>query len=710
MLPPRRMQGVPLPPRTIEKFELTKTNTFQTRSSGVTVELPLFIPVYRPDYSFELFNDESYRYGLGAVMVNAFLLYREQGTATAFEHGYTLREHIGGFEGMLCTDSGAFQQLSGRKVNIDPLEIVRFQNAIKTDIAAPLDIITPPETGYDETNRRMIISHYRIREALESSGYADLAGIQQGGGFFSLRQKHIRQLADIGVKYYGIGSMVPFFNKNHDLSFTCGVISDARAVIGRGAPMHVYGAGDPLDVAFMFLAGANIFDSSSYAHYAQRGYYMTPYGAVNKRGSCEQLDFACACPVCTGHDISVIFDKVSGEHLRKQHNLFLILETIQTLREYSNNGQTETYVSAVYNKHTGNPDIFPGSMLARSWDGYLRGEKLDSYSADSGNAIKESLPVSVLIREAPGDDRNGPAPGLTAAEQTILEFLAAESAEVYKMDRYMILETLCDELRSPKNTSLRALINSVNSLKDMQRLSEYKVFRKNIRERLYQKLRRYKPSQRSINEILAEFIECGRNDIQPLTDKLLEHHVSTRERLPDKNGFIKHLGAGISQGSAVIDIGCGFAPLLLPASFYRNLSCYIAVDKDTEATETVRIFAEKYGLANLKAYTWDIGSGLPALNKLTGIDQYDVALMLKLIPVVSRADQAGKIESRSIPVLGGFPALKLLATVSCESMTKYENIEKRELLILKHFARDHDLVIDDEFSCGSETGYYLSKI
>jgi len=79
----------------------------------------------------------------------------------------------------------------------------------------------------------------------------------------------------MGVRYFGLGSLVPFFNKNHDLKFVGKVIMDAREAVGEEYPIHVYGAGDPLEIPFLVYFGANIFDSSSYAHYANSKFYMT---------------------------------------------------------------------------------------------------------------------------------------------------------------------------------------------------------------------------------------------------------------------------------------------------------------------------------------------------------------------------------------------------------------------------------------------------
>jgi hypothetical protein len=277
------------------------------------------------------------------------------------------------------------------------------------------------------------------------------------------------------------------------------------------------------------------------------------------------------------------------------------------------------------------------------------------------------------------------------------------------MDESVIKEVLEADLQAPKNVYFRSRINSAGSVKEAQRLSEYKAFKKSSRAKIYQKLRQYKQPDVSVNELVAELIECPDSDIDTVAGKLLELHVSARERLHEREEFIRMVKKVIRPGSSVIDVGCGFSPLLFPAEFFKGLSCYFAVDKDTEATEAIRVFAKKRGIPNLLAYTWDISSGLSALSKLTGTDTYDTALMLKLIPVVGRADQAAGGIKRSIPVLGSFPATKLLATVSRESMTKHERIEKRELTALKQFARAFGLDIEAEFSCGGETGFCFSK-
>jgi hypothetical protein len=298
---------------------------------------------------------------------------------------------------------------------------------------------------------------------------------------------------------------------------------------------------------------------------------------------------------------------------------------------------------------------------------------------------------------------------ITELEKDVVELIATESAETYKMDYGLIVKLLIEELLLPKNASYRTCFNGVDALKNVMRLREYKNFRKNIRGNIYQRLRQYKASSNSVNGILAKLIESDCIDAPSLINQLLEEHVSTRERLPNKDEFIGCMSRDIKPGSALIDIGCGFNPLLFPTRFFENLSSYIAVDKDAEATEIVGVFAKKCNIPNLRAYTWDISSGIYVLNELTGLDHYDAAVLLKVVPVVNRADQTYNKESQCMPVLGNFPATRFLATVSRESMTKHESIEKRETATLRQFIRTYGFSIDSEFLCGSEFGYCFSK-
>lgn len=327
---------------------------------GSTFDLPFFVPVYRPGstvFGLDAWDGEP---RIRGCMVNAFFLYKDRALRGAFGQGLTLKEHIG-FDGLLVTDSGAFQGFKGPLL-LSNKKIVSFQDMIRTDIAAPLDLVTPPGDNRSIATRKLEATQKRIREGLKVAEHCILAGVQQGGRFLDLRRKSVEELVAMDIEYLAIGSLVPFFNKNHDLQFVGKVLQEARSIVGPHIPMHVYGAGDPVEIPFMVRLGADIFDSSSYAHFAESGYYMTPYGSLNDPGPILAGEFTCPCSVCANDDIQTVFTDV--EKL-KTHNLWTICRVVDDLRTTRDRDALDTMLASILSIHR---TWFPTSALAASWE------------------------------------------------------------------------------------------------------------------------------------------------------------------------------------------------------------------------------------------------------------------------------------------------------------------------------------------------------
>jgi 7-cyano-7-deazaguanine tRNA-ribosyltransferase len=298
-------------------------------------------------------------------MANAFFMYKDREMRRRFAEGLTLAEHLG-FDGLLCTDSGAFQGFRG-KLYLSNRKIVAFQDSIGTDIAAPLDLVTPPGDKRSVAERKLAKTQERIREGLAIVRRSLLAGIQQGGRFMDLRRRSVAELVEMGVEYLGLGSLVPFFNRNHDLAFVGRVIRDARAAAGPDLPIHVYGAGDPCELPFMAAMGADIFDSSSYAHFANSGWYMTPFGALATPGRLVAGEYECACPACAGASPEKLFASRDALTL---HNLWTICNTVDRIGTAMRDDRLDEMLGGILATHA---EWFPESALASSWEA-LRSE------------------------------------------------------------------------------------------------------------------------------------------------------------------------------------------------------------------------------------------------------------------------------------------------------------------------------------------------
>jgi len=337
----------------------TSPRVLRTRR-GAEFELPIFLPVFRPGTAVVGPGAWEGAPVIRGCMANAFFLYKDRAMRRRFAEGLTLAEHLG-FDGLLCTDSGAFQGFRG-KLFLSNRKIVAFQDSIGTDIAAPLDLVTPPGDKRTVAERKLAKTQERIREGLALADNCLLAGIQQGGRFMDLRQRSVAELVGMGVEYVGLGSLVPFFNRNHDLGFVGRVIRDARAAAGPDLPMHVYGAGDPCEIPFMAAMGADIFDSSSYAHFANSGWYMTRFGAINTVDRLLANEYSCPCPACSASWPEEIFRSRDALTL---HNLWTICDTVDRLGAAMRGGRLNAMLDEVLATHT---EWFPESALAPSWE------------------------------------------------------------------------------------------------------------------------------------------------------------------------------------------------------------------------------------------------------------------------------------------------------------------------------------------------------
>jgi len=170
------------------------------------------------------------------------------------------------------------------------------------------------------------------------------------------------ELAEMGVDYLAIGSLVPFFNKNHEMRFVAAVLSAARKTIGNEVPIHIYGAGDPCELPFLYKLGADIFDSSSYAHYAKGGWYMTPYGSISDAGPLDAGEYLCECPICK--EAGNIQDVFGDEELLTRHNLWTICATVEALRSLESERALDEMLEHILEVHEA---WFPTSALKKTW-------------------------------------------------------------------------------------------------------------------------------------------------------------------------------------------------------------------------------------------------------------------------------------------------------------------------------------------------------
>jgi 7-cyano-7-deazaguanine tRNA-ribosyltransferase len=332
--------------------------------SGRDLALPLFLPVHQANSVFGAFRAADDMDLIRGCICNAYFLYKQADLRTQLTGGTSVHEFLG-FDGLVMTDSGAFQQFS-RALYLSNRKIVKFQRAIGADVVSPLDVVTSPGENHQAVLRKVDATARRVKEAQQAAEGTLLAGVQQGGRFLDLRQRSTEQMMELGVGYLALGSLVPFFTRAHDLRFVAKTLRATREQVPADLPIHIYGAGDPLELPFFAYLGADVFDSASYAHYARSGWYMTPFGAVRDPGPLTLGEgFSCGCPRCAAHGAAGVLADPEALSL---HNLWTVLTVAENMRAATVAGTMAPLLERVLTTHSA---WFPDSPLRQHWDELL---------------------------------------------------------------------------------------------------------------------------------------------------------------------------------------------------------------------------------------------------------------------------------------------------------------------------------------------------
>lgn len=628
--------------------------------SGRSFRLPLFLPVYQPTSPLVPSSLWHGALPVEGCILNAFFLYKKREVREAFEAGRSIREHIG-FDGFIMTDSGAFQGFS-RPLHLDNKKIIAFQDLLGADVISPLDLVSGPGDGRKDAEGKMLTTEKRIAEGLRVAERTILAGVQQGGRFLDLRRRSMEGLVRLGVEYAALGSLVPFFNKNHDLAFVLTVIREAREIAGPDLPIHVYGAGDPCELPFLAWAGADIFDSASYGHYAEGGWYMTPYGALNSPQRLHAGEYHCGCPWCAA--ASEPWDLTQRPHELAAHNLWTILQTMERIREARQQNTMPALISEVLERHQA---WFPESALQQSWEETLAGQRTGTATTSGAGELSQ------------------PKPGEPEWRELLLAELVAELTRDYRLTEVQARKALDEEI--VRNQATQQLGRAA-SLKQARKARAYKELRTEVRRRVYYQLRQYK---REEDETGAPQEDGALPGLLPELAALCRGHRSTAERLADLAAFREFVLQQLPASGRVLDVGCGLVPLLLGEVWPGGLG-YVAVDRDAAVIATLQECKERLGWE----WLFPVQADIRELPEHLGQDEFALGLVLKVLPVVERQ------EPHLVEVLLGLPCQRWLWSGSRVALAKRRDIEQRERRTLGRLMKAQGLVVGGELVLSEE--------
>ena len=158
---------------------------------------------------------------------------------------------------------------------------------------------------------------------------------------------------------------------------------------------------------------------------------------------------------------------------------------------------------------------------------------------------------------------------------------------------------------------------------------------KRVKRRLHQAVGAYRPGgEAGLGRDLERLTAARRDDpsgaeLRTMCRDLLARHASTRERLPHLDRFYGGIWDAVGGApTSLLDLGCGLAPLALPWMGLPTSARYVAIDADAAAIALVDGFLALVG----QQHATEVRDLVAPLNA----DPADVALLLKLVPVLDR--------------------------------------------------------------------------
>ncbi len=292
--------------------------------------------------------NEIYNIGFNGIITNAYILKKHRSAVT------DIHEYLN-FNGVVMTDSGAYQILRYGDIEVNNREIVQYQCEIKSDIGVILDIPTSHDVdrdtalrSADETYRRAV----EVLDIVEKCRDTLWTLPIQGGTHLDILKRYAEKSVDIfysGYSLYALGSPTTLleqygFDRIIDMIFT------VRSTIPFSAPLHLFGAGHPLIVPFAIALGIDTMDSASYILYAKDGRYMGSRATYRL----EDLNyFPCECPVCSKHSPEEVREMPINKRIEflALHNLYTIFREFKEVKQAIKEGRLWEYLEDKANSH-----------------------------------------------------------------------------------------------------------------------------------------------------------------------------------------------------------------------------------------------------------------------------------------------------------------------------------------------------------------------
>ncbi|MEM3596844.1 MAG: tRNA guanosine(15) transglycosylase TgtA [Candidatus Bathyarchaeia archaeon] len=365
-----------------EKDLLARIGKLKTKSG--TVETPLLFPVINPVVQ-PIPPRKIREMGFEALITNAYILQKHFQNKPA-EGG--LHKFLD-YDGVIMTDSGAYQILVYGDIEVTPKEIIEYQERIGTDIATILDLPTGWKVSGKVAERTVKETLKRAKELFKVKTREDIlwVGPVQGGKYLELVAESAVEMGKLPFHIYALGSPTEVMER-YRFDVLVDMIMTAKINLPIDNPLHLFGAGHPMMFSLAVALGCDLFDSAAYAIYARENRYMTEAGTWKLN---ELEYFPCACPKCSTKTPKEILEKPKKERemFLAEHNLYVCLSELKRIKQAIRYGKLWEHLEM---RAHGHPSLLQALKRLRLYETFI--EKQAPTVKKSGLFFCSSLGLS----------------------------------------------------------------------------------------------------------------------------------------------------------------------------------------------------------------------------------------------------------------------------------------------------------------------------
>jgi 7-cyano-7-deazaguanine tRNA-ribosyltransferase len=319
---------------------------------------PNLFPVVHP-YRNILNLSELKKIGAQGVFTNAYIIYQNPEIRDIILKG-GIHKHLS-FDGIIATDSGAFQKYMYRKTDfeLNAEDIEKFQEDIDSDFPVILDEPVQPDDDYETAKKKVNLSIQRAKDNINrrAKDTCHWFGPIHGAKYMDLLEISTIEMSKLNFDVYAIGGLVKSL-LNYRFDLVIKTLLKVKENLVWNKPVHMFGLGLPQFFSLAVACGCDLMDSAAYVLFAKENRYFTLSTGTR---NLEELDeFPCHCPICCEYKPKEVLnfnDDLRTELLAK-HNLYLSFSELRTIRQAIKEGNLWELVEQRIRNHPSLVDAF----------------------------------------------------------------------------------------------------------------------------------------------------------------------------------------------------------------------------------------------------------------------------------------------------------------------------------------------------------------